>query len=50
MKDPWRDEDASADEIAQLVYLSNLIGADVNLVQPGRGNTPVKLAEDGDGE
>ncbi len=46
MKDLWRDEDAGADDIAQLVYLSNLIGADVNLVQPGGGNTSVKLEED----
>ena len=34
MNDLWRDEDAGADDIAQLVYLSNLIGADVDLVQP----------------
>jgi rhamnose utilization protein RhaD (predicted bifunctional aldolase and dehydrogenase)/NAD(P)-dependent dehydrogenase (short-subunit alcohol dehydrogenase family) len=46
MKDLWRDEDAGADDIAQLVYLSNLIGADVDLVQPGGGNTSVRLAED----
>jgi len=46
MKDLWRDEDAGADDVAQLVYLSNLIGADVDLVQPGGGNTSVKLAED----
>ena len=46
MRDLWRDEDAGANDIAQLVYLSNLIGADVDLVQPGGGNTSVKLAED----
>ena len=46
MKDLWHDADAGADEIAQVVYLSNLIGADVDLVQPGGGNTSVKLAED----
>ena len=46
MKDLWRDGDAGADDIAQLLYLSNLIGADVDLVQPGGGNTSVKLAED----
>jgi len=46
MNDLWRDEDAGADDIAQVVYLSNLIGADVDLVQPGGGNTSVKLAED----
>jgi len=45
MNDLWRDDDAGADDIAQLVYLSNLIGADVDLVQPGGGNTSVKLAE-----
>ena len=46
MKDLWHDADAGADEIAQVVYLSNLIGADIDLVQPGGGNTSVKLAED----
>ena len=40
------DRDAGADEIAHVVYLSNLIGADVDLVQPGGGNTSVKLEED----
>ncbi len=46
MKDLWRDDDAGPDDISQVVYLSNLIGADVDLVQPGGGNTSVKLAED----
>ncbi|MCH7809835.1 MAG: SDR family oxidoreductase [Chloroflexi bacterium] len=46
MNDLWRDADAGADDIAQLVYLSNLIGADVDLVQPGGGNTSVKLEEE----
>ncbi|HEY5626046.1 MAG TPA: class II aldolase/adducin family protein, partial [Dehalococcoidia bacterium] len=46
MKDLWRDEDAGADDVSQIVYLSNLIGADVDLVQPGGGNTSVKLVED----
>ncbi|HEY5639091.1 MAG TPA: SDR family oxidoreductase [Dehalococcoidia bacterium] len=46
MKDLWRDEDAGQDDIANVVYLSNLIGADIDLVQPGGGNTSVKLAED----
>ena len=45
MKDLWRDEDAGADDVSQVVYLSNLIGADVDLVQPGGGNTSVKLEE-----
>ncbi len=31
--------------IEQLVYLSNLIGADLSLVQPGGGNTSVKIDE-----
>ncbi|HUF54484.1 MAG TPA: SDR family oxidoreductase [Dehalococcoidia bacterium] len=39
----WRDENAGGDAISQLVYLSNLIGADEDLVQPGGGNTSVKL-------
>jgi rhamnose utilization protein RhaD (predicted bifunctional aldolase and dehydrogenase)/NAD(P)-dependent dehydrogenase (short-subunit alcohol dehydrogenase family) len=42
----WNDADAGTDDISQLVYLSNLIGADVSLVQPGGGNTSVKLEED----
>lgn len=46
MNNLWRDEDAGADDVSQLVYLSNLIGADEDLVQPGGGNTSVKLEED----
>src|SRR5712692_4685600 len=46
MKNLWRDEDAGTDEISQLVYLSNLIGCDTLLVQPGGGNTSVKLDEE----
>ena len=42
---PWDDKAAGKDDISQLVYLSNLIGADLTLVQPGGGNTSVKLAE-----
>ena len=42
---PWRDAEAGSTEIEQLVYLSNLIGADLSLVQPGGGNTSVKLEE-----
>ena len=46
MNSSWRDADAGADDLEQLVYLSNLIGADEDLVQPGGGNTSVKLVED----
>lgn len=47
MRDLWNDSEAGKDDISQVVYLSNLIGADVALVQPGGGNTSVKLeAED----
>jgi rhamnose utilization protein RhaD (predicted bifunctional aldolase and dehydrogenase)/NAD(P)-dependent dehydrogenase (short-subunit alcohol dehydrogenase family) len=41
----WNDAAAGADDISQLVYLSNLIGADTSLVQPGGGNTSVKIEE-----
>jgi rhamnulose-1-phosphate aldolase/alcohol dehydrogenase len=34
---------ASADELDQLVYLSNLIGRESRLVQPGGGNTSIKV-------
>jgi rhamnose utilization protein RhaD (predicted bifunctional aldolase and dehydrogenase)/NAD(P)-dependent dehydrogenase (short-subunit alcohol dehydrogenase family) len=44
--DLWRDDDGGVDDISQVVYLSNLIGADEDLVQPGGGNTSVKLEED----
>ncbi len=36
---------ADADELDQLVYLSRLIGREVRLVQPGGGNTSVKLGD-----
>ncbi len=42
---PWNDAEAGKTEIEQLVYLSNLIGSDLALVQPGGGNTSVKLSE-----
>jgi rhamnose utilization protein RhaD (predicted bifunctional aldolase and dehydrogenase)/NAD(P)-dependent dehydrogenase (short-subunit alcohol dehydrogenase family) len=42
----WDDAAAGKDDISQLVYLSYLIGADTSLVQPGGGNTSVKLEED----
>lgn len=41
----WNDADAGTDDISQLVYLSNLIGADLSLIQPGGGNTSVKLED-----
>jgi rhamnose utilization protein RhaD (predicted bifunctional aldolase and dehydrogenase)/NAD(P)-dependent dehydrogenase (short-subunit alcohol dehydrogenase family) len=34
-----------ADELAQLVYLSNLIGQEPRLVQPGGGNTSIKVGD-----
>src|SRR5512147_1289657 len=36
---------ADADELDQLVYLSNLVGREPRLVQPGGGNTSVKIGE-----
>ena len=42
----WDDTAAGADDISQLVYLSNLIGGDLSLVQPGGGNTSVKLEDE----
>ncbi len=45
MQSLWRDQDAGATDTDQLVYLSNLIGRDPLLVQPGGGNTSVKLDE-----
>jgi rhamnose utilization protein RhaD (predicted bifunctional aldolase and dehydrogenase)/NAD(P)-dependent dehydrogenase (short-subunit alcohol dehydrogenase family) len=47
MNASWDDASAGSTAIEQLVYLSNLIGADLSLVQPGGGNTSVKL-EGGD--
>jgi rhamnose utilization protein RhaD (predicted bifunctional aldolase and dehydrogenase)/NAD(P)-dependent dehydrogenase (short-subunit alcohol dehydrogenase family) len=34
-----------ADDLAQLVYLSNLIGREPRLVQPGGGNTSIKVGD-----
>jgi rhamnose utilization protein RhaD (predicted bifunctional aldolase and dehydrogenase)/NAD(P)-dependent dehydrogenase (short-subunit alcohol dehydrogenase family) len=34
-----------ADELDQLVYLSNLVGQETGLVQPGGGNTSIKLGD-----
>src|SRR3972149_1023961 len=45
MKNAWKDSAAGKSDIEQLVYLSNLIGGDESLVQPGGGNPSVKLTE-----
>ncbi|HEX5180065.1 MAG TPA: SDR family oxidoreductase [Gemmatimonadaceae bacterium] len=37
---------ASADALDQLVYLSNLIGLETRLVQPGGGNTSIKIGDE----
>lgn len=42
---PWDEKAAGEDDISQLEYLSNLVGADVTLAQPGGGNTSVKIEE-----
>eukprot|EP00899_Mesostigma_viride_P000887 jgi/Mesvir1/1079/Mv17593-RA.3 len=43
---PWDDQRvAAADELDTLVYLSNLIGGEEWLVQPGGGNISVKVGE-----
>jgi rhamnose utilization protein RhaD (predicted bifunctional aldolase and dehydrogenase)/NAD(P)-dependent dehydrogenase (short-subunit alcohol dehydrogenase family) len=41
----WNEAEAGKTDIEQLVYLSNLVGSDLSLVQPGGGNTSVKLTE-----
>jgi len=42
--DPWGGgPTAQADDLDRLVYLSNLIGRETRLVQPGGGNTSVKV-------
>ena len=44
--DGWGQGPATgADDLDQLVYLSNLIGRDPRLVQPGGGNTSVKITQ-----
>ena len=45
MNNAWNDAEAGSTPIDNLVYLSNLIGRDLALVQPGGGNTSVKLDE-----
>ncbi|HKV51435.1 MAG TPA: SDR family oxidoreductase [Gemmatimonadaceae bacterium] len=36
---------SGADELDQLVYLSNLVGREPSLVQPGGGNTSIKIGD-----
>jgi rhamnulose-1-phosphate aldolase/alcohol dehydrogenase len=47
VEDRWNDAIAGtlADEVDELVYLSNLVGADASLTQPGGGNSSVKRKE-----
>lgn len=48
MEDRWNDEKAAAlqgDALAELIYLSNLVGSDPSLTQPGGGNSSVKRRE-----
>jgi rhamnulose-1-phosphate aldolase/alcohol dehydrogenase len=47
MENRWDDRAAAAltDELAELIYLSHLVGADVTLTQPGGGNSSVKRRE-----
>jgi rhamnulose-1-phosphate aldolase/alcohol dehydrogenase len=47
VQDRWNDEKAATlgDELAQLIYLSNLVGGDPTLTQPGGGNSSVKRRE-----
>ena len=45
-EDRWAGGPApGADELTQLVYLSNLIGQEPRLVQPGGGNTSIKVGD-----
>jgi rhamnulose-1-phosphate aldolase/alcohol dehydrogenase len=47
MQNRWDDTVAAGleDELAQLIYLSNLVGADPALTQPGGGNSSLKRRE-----
>lgn len=48
MQNRWDDQAAAAaagDDLALLVYLSNLVGGDPTLTQPGGGNSSVKRRE-----
>src|SRR5690348_5284836 len=49
LDDRWNDGPpgaSSADALDQLVYLSNLIGLETRLVQPGGGNTSTKIGDE----
>ena len=43
----WNDEEAAkhGDDLGQLIYLSNVVGTDPTLIQPGGGNSSVKRQE-----
>ena len=44
IEDRWGDgPPGAADELDQLVYLSHLVGREPRLVQPGGGNTSIKI-------
>jgi rhamnose utilization protein RhaD (predicted bifunctional aldolase and dehydrogenase)/NAD(P)-dependent dehydrogenase (short-subunit alcohol dehydrogenase family) len=44
--DRWASGPApGSDDLGQLVYLSNLIGREARLVQPGGGNTSIKIGD-----
>jgi rhamnulose-1-phosphate aldolase/alcohol dehydrogenase len=43
IQDAWASGQPAAGDLDQLVYLSNLIGRDDRLVQPGGGNTSIKV-------
>jgi rhamnulose-1-phosphate aldolase/alcohol dehydrogenase len=48
VEDRWNDEKAAAlqgDALRELIYLSNLVGSDPSLTQPGGGNSSVKCRE-----
>lgn len=47
MQNRWDDTVAAGleDELAQLIYLSNLVGGDPTLTQPGGGNSSLKRRE-----
>ena len=41
--DPWASLPAGTDPLDGLVHLSNLLGRETRLVQPGGGNTSIKM-------
>ncbi len=49
MKDRWKSGPTTAqDDIDELVFLSHILGEEETLVQPGGGNTSVKVTQTGD--